>query len=120
LANRLRDFARRQWRMARLAASVLSALLFAMLAACETGIDAGAELLATDEPAVQARRCPHCGRIESKRQIPPGATDPHAPAVYEYTVRMTDGSSSIFEQALPANWRVGERLTVIGVARPLD
>jgi hypothetical protein len=41
-------------------------------------------------------------------------------AVYEYTVRMTDGSSSIFEQALPASWRVGERLTVIGAARPLE
>ena len=33
---------------------------------------------------------------------------------------MADGSSSIFEQALPASWRVGERLTVIGVGRPPD
>jgi hypothetical protein len=106
--------------MVRLAAAVLSAPLFALLAACETGIGAGEELLATVQPAVKAQRCPHCGRIESKRQVPPGATDPHARAVYEYTVRMTDGSSSIFEQALPANWRVGERLTLIRVARPLD
>jgi hypothetical protein len=58
------------------------------------------------------RRCAHCGWIEAKREMPRGAADPHAAAVYEYTVRMTDGSSSVFQQALPASWRVGERLTV--------
>ena len=108
--------------MTRFLAAVLSALLLATLPACETGTDAGAELLAPGAPAVavDTRRCPHCGRIESKRKVPPGTADPHALAVYEYTVRMTDGSSSIFEQALPASWRVGERLTVIGAARPLE
>jgi hypothetical protein len=106
--------------MTRVLAPFLSVLLLAMLAACDSGIDAGDALLAPRAPAVQPRRCLHCGRIESKRQMPAGATDPHALAVYEYTVRMTDGSSSIFEQALPVSWRVGERLTVIGVARPLD
>jgi hypothetical protein len=106
--------------MTRLLAAVLTTLLLATLAACDIGIDAGGEPLASDAPAVDARRCPHCGRIESKRRLPPGATEPHALGVYEYTVRMGDGSSSIFEQALPASWRVGERLTVIGAARPLD
>ena len=89
--------------MTRLAASVLSALLLMQLAACNIAIEAGSDLLAPDEPAVQARRCPHCGWIESKREIPAG---------YEYTVRMNDGSSSVFQQALPASWRLRERLTV--------
>ena len=89
--------------MTRLAASVLSTLFLTLLSACDAGIDAGGEPLARDEPPVQARRCPHCGWIESKREIPAG---------YEYTVRMSDGSSSVFQQALPASWRLRERLTV--------
>jgi hypothetical protein len=60
-----------------------------------------------------AQRCPHCGRIESKREIVPSAADPHSLGIYEYTVRMTDGSSRVFREALPASWRVGERLTLI-------
>jgi hypothetical protein len=31
-------------------------------------------------------------------------------------VRMTDGSSSVFRQQLPASWRLGERLSVIAGA----
>jgi hypothetical protein len=106
--------------MARIAASVLSALLLALLAACDAGIDPREELPAPDEPTAQARRCPHCGWIESKQEIPPGAAASSAPRSYEYTVRMTDGSSSVFQQALPASWRLGERLTVIGGAGPRD
>lgn len=105
--------------MTRLIAPFLSALLLAMLAACDAGIDAGAEPLAPGDTTVQARRCPHCGWIESKREIPPGAADSLAAQSYEYTVRMMDGSSRVFEQALPASWRLRERLTVIGGA-PLD
>ena len=86
--------------MIRPVASLLSALL---LAGCDAGMDVGGELPASGEPAVQARRCPHCGWIESKREIPAG---------YEYTVRMNDGSSVVFQQALPASWRLRERLTV--------
>ena len=98
----------------------LAAPLLALLAACQAGIDVGDEMLAPDEPVVQARRCPHCGWIESKREILPRAADPHALRSYEYIVRMTDGSSSVFQQALPASWRVGERLTIISAARPPD
>jgi hypothetical protein len=109
-------------------AGALVALLAAMAIALGVARLAGPALVdeAGEAPAPAGlvlgseRRCLHCGRIESKRKVPPGTTDPQALAVYEYTVRMTDGSSSIFEQALPASWRVGERLTVIGVARPLD
>ncbi len=66
------------------------------------------------------RRCPHCGWIESKREVVPSSADPRAPATYEYTVRMADGSSSVFVEALPTSWRLRERLIVIGGARPLD
>lgn len=63
------------------------------------------------ELAVQdVRRCPQCGWIESKREV--------QPSTYEYTVRMADGSSSVFLEVLPASWRLRERLIVIGGARP--
>jgi hypothetical protein len=89
-----------------------------MLTACEVGIEAGEDLLAPGDTAAQARRCPHCGWIESKREILAGAADPLAARTYEYTVRMMDGSSRVFEQALPASWRLRERLTIIGGSSP--
>jgi hypothetical protein len=66
------------------------------------------------EPAVHAvRRCPHCGWIESKRQIASSVADPLSLGIYEYTLRMTDGSSRVFRETFPASWRVGARLTLI-------
>jgi len=58
-------------------------------------------------------RRPHCGWIESKRHIASSVADPHSPVIYEYTLRMTDGSSRLFRETLPASWRVRERLTFI-------
>ena len=74
------------------------------------------------EPAIQAApRCPHCGWIESKRQIASSAADPQSLGIYEYTLRMGDGSSSVFQETLPATWRVGERVGVIeGRGPPLN
>lgn len=70
---------------------------------------------------VAAPRCPQCGWIESKRQIVSSAADPDSLGIYEYTLRMTDGSSRVFRETLPATWRLGERLTLIEGARsPLD
>jgi len=69
-------------------------------------------------PAV--RRCPYCGWIESKREVLPSTADPRALRAYEYTVRMADGSASVFLEVLPTSWRLRERLIVIGGARPLD
>jgi hypothetical protein len=46
--------------------------------------------------------------------VVPAVQERHAVRSYEYTVRMHDGSSSVFQQALPASWRLGERLTIIG------
>jgi len=103
--------------MTRHANSVLSALLLALLAACNAGIDAGEEPLA---PAVRAERCLHCGWIESKREIPPGADEPRGARSFEYTVRMNDGSSRVFRESLPATWRLRERLTVLGGAAAPD
>lgn len=66
------------------------------------------------EPAVHATpRCPHCGWIESKRRIASSAADPQSHGIYEYTLRMSDGSSRVFRETLPAAWRLGERLTHI-------
>lgn len=90
-----------------------------MLAACAPGIDDSDALPALAEAKLPAgRHCVHCGWIESKREIVPSLADPHAPRVYEYTLRMRDGSSSVFQETLPATWRLGERLTVIDGARP--
>jgi hypothetical protein len=58
-----------------------------------------------EDATAHAVRCPHCARIESKRELAPG--------MFEYTVRSSGGSRSIFEQALPTSWRVGERLMLI-------
>jgi hypothetical protein len=94
---------------------VLCALSLMMLAACAAGIDAEETVLkAQVEPAVRAvRRCPYCGWIEAKRKIVPSVADPHGRTVYEYTVRMADGSSSVFQETLPASWRLRERLMII-------
>jgi hypothetical protein len=67
------------------------------------------------------KRCPHCGWIESKRPIASSVADPLSLGIYEYTLRMSDGSSRVFREMLPASWRVGERLTLIdGQDRTLD
>jgi len=92
---------------------LLAVLLPALLAACQAGtLDSGDALPELDPPALQARRCATCGWIESKREIVPLVRERHAVRSYEYTVRMNDGSSSVFQQALPASWRLRERLTV--------
>ncbi len=60
-----------------------------------------------------ARRCPHCGWIESKREILSTAANPRALGTYEYTLRRNDGSSSVFQETLPIRWRLGEQLIFI-------
>jgi hypothetical protein len=97
--------------MSRLFLTVLCALLLPL-----AGCDTGAEL---DEVAPPPRgaapggpRCRQCGWIETRHEI--------LPRVFEYTVRMADGSSRVFQETLPTSWRLGERLTVIdGDAAPL-
>jgi hypothetical protein len=101
--------------MTRQLVAVLSALCLTTLAACDVAMEASEQLIeAPRESKVQARGCAHCGWIESKREILSAASDAPAARSYEYTVRMHDGSSTVFRQALPASWRLRERLTVIG------
>ena len=52
-------------------------------------------------------------RVESKGEIAPLSADARAPAGYEYTVRMGDGSSHVFREEMPVSWRLGERLIFI-------
>jgi hypothetical protein len=84
-----------------------------------SSIDAGGALPAEAELEVRAgQRCPHCGWIEAKREVPSSVTDPRSLGTYEYTVRMADGSSNVFQAVLPTSWRVGERLSVIDGTSP--
>jgi len=70
-----------------------------------------------DAPTVH--RCTQCDWIVSAQDLPSSA-DNRAIRIREYTVRMADGSSRVFQETLPTSWRVGERLTVIdGGAAPL-
>jgi hypothetical protein len=97
-------------------------LLAALLVACDPGLDqsvARPETADVNVPA--ARHCGHCGWIESKREIVRAVVDPVAMRVYEYTLRMPDGSSRLFQETLPAGWRLGERVGVIeGSGPPLN
>src|SRR5881394_497479 len=101
--------------MSRAYALLLSALLLPALAACEAGIEeeAAATLAPHEVPAREARRCPHCGWIESKREILPEVGNPSIARIFEYTLRRTNGSLSVFQETLPATWRLGERVVVI-------
>jgi hypothetical protein len=98
--------------MRRLLAPALSVLLLTVLAACESS---NARVVRASVPDV-APRCAHCGWIESKREIGPDVTNPSAAAIYEYTVRMADGSRRVFRQEPSVRWRVGERLILFAGA----
>lgn len=67
--------------------------------------------------AGSAARCPHCGRILSKRRLDPATVGHFDPPYYEYTVRLADGSGRTFREQMPASWRVGERLYYIDGTR---
>lgn len=117
------------------AARAVAAVSFALslaLAGCETttaGLGAPlsqvmlaaktADKNAHKRDTTTARRCESCGWIQSRREILPAVSEPRAPMVYEYTVRMADGSSSIFLEEL-ATWRLGERLVLIAGTGPLN
>ena len=65
-------------------------------------------------------RCASCGWIEAKRELVPLLADPQALRVYEYTLRMQDGSMSLFRETLPTSWRLGERVMLIEASGALD
>jgi hypothetical protein len=97
--------------MSRLFLTVLCALLLP-LSACDAIPELDEAAPPPRSAAPGAQRCRHCGWIETRHEI--------LPRVFEYTVRMADGSSRVFQETLPTSWRLGERLTVIdGSAPPL-
>jgi hypothetical protein len=93
------------------AAALLLGVTVAALAAA-SGLFSTAEAIVQPEAPV-TRRCPECGFIESRRDMPAG-TDNLALRTQEYTVRMVDGSSHVFTGSPGERWRLGERLKVIG------
>ena len=98
--------------MCRLLVAALSALLLALLAACEsTGVG-----VLPDRALDAPRRCTHCGWIVSKQQIGLDVANLHAPVIYEYTVRMANGSLKVFREGPAVHWRVGERLMLLARA----
>ena len=99
--------------MRPLLGSTLSALLLAMLAACESGSGGVARAGPFDSTRDSPLRCAHCGWIDSKQEIEADVAHPHAPAIYEYTVRMANGSFRVFRQEGSVRWRVGERLILL-------
>lgn len=72
--------------------------------------------LVLGEGSPSKRRCMECGWIESSRAIG-GAADNRAVRTVEYTIRMGDGSSRVFNGDSGEHWRLGERLKVIEGAR---
>ena len=65
-------------------------------------------------------RCPNCGWIEAKRELAPLAGDPHGLGIHEYTLRMPNGSMSVFQETLPTRWRLGERVMLIEATQAQD
>jgi hypothetical protein len=60
----------------------------------------GTGLLELSAPSASPQSCKGCGWIESRRED-------------QYTVRMRDGTSRIFDETPGVRWRIGERLTFI-------
>ena len=102
-----------------LATAAASVVLFSALAYfLEPGaVEAPAPLLLAG-PHVP--RCASCGWIEAKRELVPLLADPQALRVYEYTLRMPDGTMSVFQETLPTTWRLGERVMLIEAGAALD
>jgi hypothetical protein len=108
-----------------LCAAVLVAMLFGAVGRTLQGgwgpTDAGAVmapaplLLAGPEERLH---CSSCGWIEAKREIVPELVAPHALKIYEYTLRMADGSVSLFQETQPTTWRLGERVMLIEGSGP--
>ncbi len=95
------------------AAAVLAMLFSALgqLAPMQPLIAAPALVLLAG-PA-ERQHCSTCGWIEAKRELVPQLMDPHALKIFEYTLRMADGSVSLFQETQPTSWRVGERVMLI-------
>jgi hypothetical protein len=76
------------------------------------------QLLPTAAPTVtdlrSPARCQTCGVVEGVRTLQVAGT---APADYELTVRLRDGSRRISNHSDSAGWRVGDPIMLIGGAK---
>jgi len=103
-----------------LGAAVAGAMLFGALAHLVKPLPATAAPEQFFLSGPRLPRCASCGWIEAKREILPEAIDPRALQIYEYTLRMADGSVSVFQGTLPTSWRLRERLILIEASAPLE
>jgi hypothetical protein len=130
LLHRLHFGTGRHWGVRPLSPPVLTALCLLVLPAVAGGVALTRGWLSDGSAIAQqlpparievrkglAGRCPHCGRIQSKRRLGTSAADPAGAPSYEYTVSMADGSSRVFREQMPVSWRVGERLHYIDGGR---
>ena len=74
-------------------------------------------LLAAPAPEIRnrGRSCDGCGVVQSLRRL---ESVGGAPAAYEFTVRLRDGSFRTSSIANTAGWRVGDRIMLIGGVKP--
>jgi hypothetical protein len=79
------------------------------VAAAETPVNAVTVAVAA------ASRCGGCGFVQAIRHIEATAS---APAAYEFTVRMRDGSVRTSSDANVGKWVVGDRIILVGGAGP--
>jgi len=103
-----------------LAAAVTGVLLLGALAYSPQPPAAAADPVQFFVAGPLPRHCENCGWIEAKRELAPLAAEPHALRIYEYTLRMSDGSMSLFQETLPTSWRLGERVVLIESNGALD
>lgn len=99
-----------------MAAAVLCALAPGAINAMQRPqVDAGvraASAAPRDTSSLGLRtRCAGCGFVESIRHVEAAGL---APAAYEFTVRMRDGSLRTSSDSSAAKWLVGDRIILVG------
>lgn len=71
---------------------------------------AGIPVVAPGTRPRAADDCDSCGSVESIRHTDPATGLP----IYEFTVRMRDGSARESSESKPGRWRAGEQVLLIG------
>lgn len=101
------------------AVAALMAVMPSVAAVSPSPTFAHAEPADEPQPRVHAA-CEQCAVVTAMREIKPLEHEINSSAEstrrYQVTVRMRNGSTRVIEQARPANWRMNERLILIGGA----
>jgi hypothetical protein len=117
---------RRPRLVAGLAAILLGTAALAVIAAWDPAVaEHPVEVFAPEQTRSAKAKCEECGVIISKREIEEQSDGKSLQSAlnssrrFEITVRLADGSRRVIDDISPANWRAGERVTLIdGVNRP--